>query len=86
MGGEACTLRSAESSANVWRNCPPDRCDVAGLPSPAAPVLALVVPSYRFATCRDIGRTEKPSRWFASRTMSLFCLDFTPNIEVAAGR
>lgn len=55
-------------------------------PTPAAPALALVVPSYRCATCRDTGRVEKPSNWFAGRTMLGFCPDCTPHIEVATGR
>jgi hypothetical protein len=38
-------------------------------PTPAAPALALVVPSYCCATCQDTGRVEKPSTWVAGRPM-----------------
>lgn len=55
-------------------------------PTPAAPALALVEPAVRCATCRDTGRVVKPSAWFPGRTMTGFCPDCTPHIDLTTGR
>src|SRR5215216_3670029 len=48
-------------------------------PTPAAPALAVVVPLFRCETCRDTGRTIKPSTLFAGTTVTGFCPDCTPH-------
>jgi hypothetical protein len=55
-------------------------------PSPAAPAVAVVIPLFRCMTCRDTGRTVKPSSWFAGKTIAGFCPDCTPHFDFAAGR
>src|SRR5215217_1358166 len=55
-------------------------------PSPAAPALAVVVPLFRCPTCRDTGRTSKPSALFAGRTVAGFCPGCTPHFDFDAGR
>jgi hypothetical protein len=55
-------------------------------PSPAAPALAVVVPLFRCATCRDTGRVAKPPAWFAGRTVEGFCPDCTPHYDFASRR
>jgi hypothetical protein len=55
-------------------------------PTPAAPALAVVVPSFRCDTCRDTGRVIKPSAWFAGKMVAGFCPDCTPHYDFASGR
>ena len=38
------------------------------------------------ATCRDTGRTVKPSTLFAGKTVAGFCPDCTPHFDFASGR
>jgi len=55
-------------------------------PTPAAPALAVIVPFVRCATCRDTGRTVKPSTLFAGKTIEGFCPDCRPHYDFAVSR
>jgi hypothetical protein len=46
----------------------------------------VVIPLFRCPTCRDTGRTVKPSTLFAGKTVTGFCPDCTPHFDFAAGR
>jgi hypothetical protein len=53
-------------------------------PTPAAPALAVVIPLYRCATCRDTGRVVEPSAWFVGKTVEGFCPDCIPHYDFTA--
>ena len=55
-------------------------------PTPAAPAVAVVIPLFRCNTCRDTGRTVKPSTLFAGTTVEGFCPDCTPHFDFDARR
>ncbi|MFL5760273.1 MAG: hypothetical protein ACJ789_11070 [Thermomicrobiales bacterium] len=52
-------------------------------PTPAAPAVAVVIPLFRCATCRDAGRVVKPSVWFPGETIEGFYPDCTPQFDFA---
>ena len=52
-------------------------------PSPAAPALAVVVPLFRCAACRDTGRVVKPSTLFPGRPVEGFCPACAPHYDFA---
>src|SRR5688572_137815 len=52
-------------------------------PTPAAPVLAVVIPLFRCLTCRDTGRVVKPSAFFPGRSIDGFCPACTPHYDFA---
>src|SRR5215218_2675833 len=54
-GGGWGTIEVTADGSDDWDDPEP--------PEPAAPALALVVPFYRCATCKDTSRVAKPSAW-----------------------